>query len=234
MTTIRKPGPTIKVGVISALATKVGVLPNDYRSFLLMTNGGVPEERRIPEPSDIGIGVSGFFSLGDATSGDLSMTRALETWAGRYPDGYVPIARCEGSNLLLMATGDEHAGRVVYWDHDGEAERRRARAHRQSHARRRLLPGTDRSLDRRCDRRRRGAAPARRLHRVGRPGLQAHLRLSSSKPAGGASRDADPAEHAEHAPTGVVPLRRLAGPRSLGQPAPRVSTRQSATLVTSQ
>lgn len=87
-----------------------------------MTNGGVPEERRIPEPSDIGIGVSGFFSLGDATSGDLSMTRALETWAGRYPDGYVPIARCEGSNLLLMATGDEHAGRVVYWDHDGEAD----------------------------------------------------------------------------------------------------------------
>lgn len=122
MTTIRKPGPTIDEADILALATKVGVLPDDYRSFLLSTNGGVPEEQQVPEPSDIGIQVKGFFSLGDTTSGDLSMTRALDTWADRYPDGYVPIARCEGSNLLLLSTGDEHAGRVVYWDHDGEAD----------------------------------------------------------------------------------------------------------------
>lgn len=122
MATLRKPGPTIDEADILALATKVGVLPNDYRSFLLASNGGVPEEQQIPVPSDIKIQVKGFFSLGDTTSGDLSMTRALDTWAGRYPDGYVPVALCEGSNLLLMATGDEHAGRVVYWDHDGEAD----------------------------------------------------------------------------------------------------------------
>jgi hypothetical protein len=122
MTTIREPGPSVDTGVIRALAPGVGVLPNDYRSFLLATNGGVPEEQQIPEPSDIGIQVRGFFSVGDSTSGDLSMTRALATWADRYPDGYVPIALCEGSNLLLMATGEESTGRVVYWDHDREAD----------------------------------------------------------------------------------------------------------------
>lgn len=122
MTTFRTTGPTISEAVVLEIEHRIGSdLPTDYRDFLLKTNGGTPEDAYVPEPADIGIVVTGFFSLGEA-SGDLSMESALSTWANRYPDGYLPIARCEGSNLLLLGVSRDVRDLVFYWDHDGEAD----------------------------------------------------------------------------------------------------------------
>ena len=122
MPTSRSSGPTPTGASVHELENRLGKeLPDEYREFLLSTNGGVPQEQNLAKPSHIGIIVNGFFSL-DLADNDLSMDYALTTWTGRYPDGYLPIARCKGSNLLLLDLRDASAGRVVYWDHEGEAD----------------------------------------------------------------------------------------------------------------
>lgn len=122
MPTFRSSGPTPTGASVHELETRLGRgLPEDYREFLLSTNGGVPQEQDLAKPAHLGIIVNGFFSL-DLADSDLSMDDALTAWTGRYPDGYLPIARCEGSNLLLLDLRVASAGRVVYWDHEGEAD----------------------------------------------------------------------------------------------------------------
>ena len=122
MVTFRATGPAVSEATVSEFEASVGAtLPDDYREFLKHTNGGVPEPSYVPEPADLGISARGFFSLG-IPEGDLSMSRALSTWDGRYPDKYLPIVFCEGSNLLLLGVHEATRGQVVYWDHDAEAE----------------------------------------------------------------------------------------------------------------
>lgn len=122
MPTFRTSGPSLAGATVNELETRPGrELPDDYREFLLSTNGGTPHEQDLAKPAHTGIIVNGFFSL-DFADSDLSMDYALTAWTGRYPDGYLPIARCEGSNLLLLDLRDASAGRVVYWDHEGETD----------------------------------------------------------------------------------------------------------------
>ena len=125
MSEFRTTGPQVHECDVVALESRLNApLPPSYRNFVIETNGGVPEGRYVAEPSDIGLEVKGFFSLdGSGTElEDLSLTRALSTWAGRYPQGFLPIALCEGSNLLLLSLQGENTGAIVYWDHDAEAE----------------------------------------------------------------------------------------------------------------
>lgn len=122
MTTFNQPGPRVDTTAVASLEARVGAtLPADYREFLLSTNGGVPDPNGLSAPSQGGIGIRWFLSLGPASE-DQSLTRAIDTWRDRHPAGMLPIAICEGSNLLLLALTGTPPGKVFYWDHDGEAD----------------------------------------------------------------------------------------------------------------
>lgn len=119
MATFSRSGPRGDIATIDAFeATLDHPLPADYREFLGTINGGIPHPNNVHEQSQGVIGIRWFLSL-DASADDESLTVARETWRGRHPEGLLPIAVCDGSNLLLMDLEQSH---VFYWDHDGEAD----------------------------------------------------------------------------------------------------------------
>ena len=104
-------------------AIGVSSLPEQYRAFLLMTNGGKtlnassdsPDERRAP------------FTRGALISSFLGFDRAvydLEVWttsyAHRLPRNFIPIAGDQGGNLVILAADGPFEGRVYFWDHEEE------------------------------------------------------------------------------------------------------------------
>lgn len=114
-------GPPLSEADIASFEQQIGgTLPDDYRDFLVTTNGGVPEVRFVNDPVRELVGVEGFFSVGEV-QGELSMSDALATWGGRYPNDMLPLALCGGSNLLLLTLGGQSTNPVYYWEHDGEA-----------------------------------------------------------------------------------------------------------------
>lgn len=122
MTTFTNSGPDVDAAALEAFEVILGYpLPADYRSFLDTTNGGIPHPNTVPEPSQGFVGVRWFLSL-DVDNGEESLSAALEMWQGRYPAGLLPIAVCDGSNLLLMDATDVNQSQIYYWDHDGEAD----------------------------------------------------------------------------------------------------------------
>jgi hypothetical protein len=100
-------------------------LPDDYRAFLLANNGGEPDrwDYGIPflergEPSEAGLQV--VFGIQEPWESPANILWVLEAYAGRLPDGFLPIARDPGGNLLVLRVRGEPVGQVWFWDHEGE------------------------------------------------------------------------------------------------------------------
>ena len=98
-------------------------LPDDYRSFLLKYNGGVPEP-----------GIVDFIEHGENQSDVVNYLCGIhsgEYWAslewymdmykGRIPAGFIPFGYDPGGNLYLISVEGEHPGKVYFWDHENEA-----------------------------------------------------------------------------------------------------------------
>ncbi|MEX2215625.1 MAG: SMI1/KNR4 family protein [Phycisphaeraceae bacterium] len=91
-------------------------LPDDYKKFLLATNGGrpTPDGLIVPKWPGHSTRVHYFFGLHDGEHNNLS------SWTGglidRLPEGCVPIGVDMGGNFLVLATQDERCGHVYYWD----------------------------------------------------------------------------------------------------------------------
>ena len=100
-------------------------LPDDYRAFLLAHNGGEPDrwDYEIPlldhgEPSEAGLQVG--FGIQEPWGSPANILWVLEAYAGRLPDGFLPIARDPGGNLFALRVRGEPAGEVWFWDHERE------------------------------------------------------------------------------------------------------------------
>lgn len=102
-------------GDIEALEREIGTrLPDDYRTFLLESDGGIPETNEFEIPGeDNDSGVNEFLSVAEIRS-----VRAED--AGRFADDAVPIAHAEGGNLVFL---DVASGGVLFWDHEFENAR---------------------------------------------------------------------------------------------------------------
>ncbi len=101
-----------------------GRLSDDYRSFLLSTNGGEPQQynRLAGRPAAApAVSVRWFFGLQTRDEYDLGAVR--RTMAGRLPDELLPIGTDSGGNLFCLdwQTGGE-GGAVFYWDRDRDAD----------------------------------------------------------------------------------------------------------------
>ncbi len=112
--------PEVTSNAIETLEKSVGdPLPADYRRFLSERNGGFPkadcvrfEEDGRPTATDVFC----LFSLGD-TGASTSLGWHRETYAGRLPDGTLPIGRDSSGNLWLLNLRGPDAGSVHFWDH---------------------------------------------------------------------------------------------------------------------
>lgn len=122
MTTFNSSGPSIDEQTISTFETRIDhTLPKDYRDFLSDTNGGIPTPSDVAEPSQGVVGIRWFFSLDDSRA-ERSLEEAVTTWHGRHPESMMPIALCDGSNVILLTLDGPDGNGVHYWEHDGEAE----------------------------------------------------------------------------------------------------------------
>lgn len=126
----KKPKPTLSEPEIDAAENAIGVkFPNEYRHFLLRTNGGrpFPDEFDIPwEPSHSPLGwarsmVDWFLSIHDGEYSNLVEDNNI-SFKGRIPKDTLAIAYDPGGNLILMGVGDNNNGQIHFWVKDYEVE----------------------------------------------------------------------------------------------------------------
>jgi len=118
-------GPT-DLETIETLEVQIGYkLPDDYKRFLLTTNGGAPVNRAI-DVKENGENsewlVRYFFGLHDGEFW-ASLKKAIDTLEGRKPKQFIPIANDYGGNNFLLDLSEKNFGKVSFWNHESEVEK---------------------------------------------------------------------------------------------------------------
>jgi hypothetical protein len=115
--------PLVGEAGVSALEKQLGlVLPADYRSFLLTTNGGRPDPY-IFDGGDAGECIlNEFYGIGNHRGlvGDMAEMASLVE--GRLPAKFAQIGEDPGGNLFLLATEGSGTAGVFFFDHENEPE----------------------------------------------------------------------------------------------------------------
>ncbi len=96
------------------------VLPEDYKAFLLLNNGG-RTTLYVLRAGNVGpVIVNDFFGLDPGSPLDLDDN--VLSYKGRVPAGFLPFANDPGGNVFLLALADENRGSVFFWDHEREPQ----------------------------------------------------------------------------------------------------------------
>jgi hypothetical protein len=112
---------------VDELEIELGVkFPNDYAAFLLEFNGGYfyrPVTFFLPRPTRWvdGVSVEAFFGVPGDREKYHGLVWCADILSDRIPTGYLAIADCNGSDLVLLkflGAGSEFAG-VWFWDNAG-------------------------------------------------------------------------------------------------------------------
>jgi hypothetical protein len=114
-------GAPLDAGAIDAFEQSVGViLPADYRAFLRAHNGGLVTPSAF-HGERTGL-IKQFLSIGPP----FDAVKCWETFKHpehpRMPHDNIPIARCQGGDLLTMVTDGPSQGHIFHWDHEDEDE----------------------------------------------------------------------------------------------------------------
>jgi hypothetical protein len=120
-------GPSLQPSAIEKFERETGhLIPEDYKRFLLKTNGGEPERKvftfhrkngRVDEGA-----VWRFIGLEDGSEQDLRYFTGVFLEGNRIPRDLFPIGNGGGGNLILIGASGPRAGRIYFWDHNWEAE----------------------------------------------------------------------------------------------------------------
>ncbi len=99
-------------------------LPDNYKAFLLMHNGGIPSPDAFPiqgmKDNPVG-GIQVMFGI-DQHIESSNLGWNYRTFQGRLPTNLFPIA-CTGSgDLICLVLWGDDAGAVVFWDSCAETE----------------------------------------------------------------------------------------------------------------
>lgn len=104
--------------------TVVLPLPDAYREFLKLHNGGRPNpssfEFRNAEGTSERSRVHYFFGLHSGRVGNLKFQ--FENYQDRVPLGLLPVATDPFGNLILLKLIGKHDAPVFFWDHEEESE----------------------------------------------------------------------------------------------------------------
>lgn len=102
-------------------------LPPDYKDFLAEFGGATfadTYEAPITEPGHAGDYACPevFFGFYRPDQGQkarhFDLNASLSAFKSRIPDGFIPIARAIGGNLILLGVAGPQKGTVYYWDHE--------------------------------------------------------------------------------------------------------------------
>lgn len=119
--------PTPDPVALAALEEQVGPLPEDYRAWLMATGGGQPADDLKLGTDDLDVDerthpvVTIFFGLGVDDAVDLGWY--ARTFAGRMPDGLLPVGTNDAGDLVCLEVRGEQPGSVWSWMHEEEAGR---------------------------------------------------------------------------------------------------------------
>lgn len=106
---------------IDAFEERVRVrLPAEYRAFLMSHNGGRVEPRTLHRHPTHQIQY--FLSIGPPMDAAPCWDMYRNPEFPRMPPEHIPIAACEGGDLLTMIVDGPQRGQIFHWDHEEEGE----------------------------------------------------------------------------------------------------------------
>ncbi len=111
-------GPLLTEGQIARLEQQLDVkLPDDYRSFLLSTNGGKPQRNNFPIPLHKTLTVGRLvqlFGIGRPAK-ESNIDWNYKNLIGQLPNYHFPIAITPEDDMVTLSLGRLDMGRVYYW-----------------------------------------------------------------------------------------------------------------------
>ena len=96
-------------------------LPEQYKAFLLHTNGAQPDPSRITK-TVIGeyIVVFWFYSIDNNYKEEDLAYRASRYMGKRMPGNILPIAEDQATNMICISVRGDDIGTIYYWEHEEE------------------------------------------------------------------------------------------------------------------
>ena len=100
---------------VAALENQIGYdFPEDFRTFLLETNGGQPVKYHLVRIEECKDDVLMHVFLGIGTTPSIEET--LDNIGDELPDGFIVIASDPGGNKFLMDLSEGEPTPIYYWD----------------------------------------------------------------------------------------------------------------------
>jgi hypothetical protein len=100
-------------------------IPDDYRLFLLSSNGGYPElcDFQVSDGSNSEAQITAVeYFLGIDVHEKASIKYYIDTHKDRIPKWAFPIACDPGGSLICISTARNDAGKIYFWDREEECE----------------------------------------------------------------------------------------------------------------
>jgi len=131
------PNPPASIKQIEELENMIGhTLPNDYKEFLLTTNGGRPTKTEKLTcavdwkgidwaANDSKLGIHFIYKFENDVMSALDLAFAYDTFVQedlRIPKNTMPIAHDAGANQYIMSLNADDYGHVYYWLMDLEKD----------------------------------------------------------------------------------------------------------------
>lgn len=115
---IKDQEESLSESAIPAIEKRLGFsLPNEYRDFLKISNGGSPVPDAVKYEGEYFDYVSMFYSVRrNAYSNDLF--RNIEEYRELIPSHYLPIGESPGGDVFCLSLKNEDYGAVYYWNHE--------------------------------------------------------------------------------------------------------------------
>lgn len=111
----------LRLEQLAALEDRVGVLPEDYRAFILIY-GNSRFDHLVGKrfPPDRTVFVSSFYGGEGDVDAACTLAWAMKVYEGRMPTSAIPIAECaEQGEICLVVSGSER-GKIYFWDRSNE------------------------------------------------------------------------------------------------------------------
>ena len=121
-------GPKLDEKKVTAFESRHGfTLPDQYRQFLLWTNGGIPSPDvsfTFVEDGKATDSVIDQFYMLKKNDDDMNLDEAIEMFveAGRMPAHFLPFASDQFGNQLCLSLAPSDLGVVYFWNHEKEPE----------------------------------------------------------------------------------------------------------------
>ncbi|MEZ0386624.1 MAG: SMI1/KNR4 family protein [Verrucomicrobium sp.] len=93
-------------------------LPEDYRHFLLSSNGGMPSTAVLHLRSGYRVALCQLYSLNDDFPYDLDRKCKSTDWATAYRRGCLRIGRDPGGSGIFISTRGDDRGSIYFFDRE--------------------------------------------------------------------------------------------------------------------